>query len=166
MKLKHLIEPKPNEEILLVVRGSFVPRLGWFVFNMLMFFFPFLLLYPLFQLGMIGVGIFCALVAITLFLLWKLFRRWSYTLLIITDRRLIDIDQRGMFDRVVTECTFDQIEDISHRSRGMGAALFKYGTIRILMRGEAPDIVFLHAPRPLRIQDLLNDLRLTSHEHS
>ncbi|OGL69907.1 hypothetical protein A3C09_00410 [Candidatus Uhrbacteria bacterium RIFCSPHIGHO2_02_FULL_47_44] len=163
MKLKDLVRPKPNEQILLIVRESLVPKSGKLFLFAVWFLVPFFFLYPLFRMGTIGSVIFTALVVSGIFLFWKTFRLWSHTLFVVTDYRLIDIDQRGFFDRVVTETTFDHIDEVSYRMQGMMSAVFGYGTITVRLHGEAADIVFESVRKPSRVQNLLNDLRKTIH---
>jgi len=95
---------------------------------------------------------------------FRTFREWSHTMFVITSHRLIDIDQRGFFDRVVTESRFDDIEEVCYRIHGIMPSLFRYGAVTLTMRGEGADLMFQHIRRPARVQNLLNDLRKTVHE--
>lgn len=164
MKLRDLVSPKPNEQILLIVRESLMPKIGkLFVFG-IWFLIPFFFLYPLFRMGTLGVVIFSLLVLSGMFLFWHTFRLWSYTLFVVTDKRLIDIDQRSLFDRVVTESHFVDIDEVTYRTHGVFATIFQYGTITVKMHGDAADIWFEHVRKPARVQNLLNDLRKVTHE--
>lgn len=164
MKLKDLISPKPGEEILLIARQSLIPKSGKLILYAAWFLLPFFFLYPLFRLGTWGVILFFALVISGMVLFWRLFHTWSHTLFLITDQRLIDVDQRAVFDRVVTETRFDQIEEVRYRMQGVLSMIFRYGTISVRLRGNAADVEFAHVRKPARIQELLNDLRKASHE--
>lgn len=164
MKLKNVIKPKLNEEILMVVRESFAPHVFRFFLLAVWFLIPFFFFYPLFRMGTLGVVIFFVLFLSGIFFFWRAFRKWSHTLFVITDLRVVDIDQRGVFDRVVSESTFEQMDDVSYRMHGMMSALFKYGTVSLKMRGTAADLKFEHVRNPARVQDLLNDLRHHKHE--
>lgn len=164
MKLKNVIQLKPNEEILMVVRESFVPHVFKFLLLAVWFLIPFFFFYPLFRMGTLGIVIFFVLVFSGIFYFWRAFRRWSHTLFVITDHRVVDIDQCGVFDRVVTESNFDQMDEVRYRMHGVLSAVFRYGTVFMKMRGEAADLKFEHVRNPARVQDLLNDLRHTKHE--
>lgn len=163
MKLKDLIHPKPNEEILMIVRESLVPKSGMLFLFAIWFLIPFFFLYPLFRMGTLGSILFLVLVLSGIVLFWRTFRTWSHTLFIITDRRVIDIDQRGFFDRVVTESNFDHIDEVSYRMQGILSTVFGYGTVTVKLHGAAADLFFQHVRNPARVQDLLNDLRKTIH---
>jgi len=164
MKLKDVVQPKPNEQILLMVRESRFSQIGTFLLFTLWFLIPFFFLYPLFRMGTMGVVIFCVLVFSGLFLCWRAFRKWSHTLFVITDHRIIDIDQRGIFDRVVTESSFDHIDEVSYRMHGVWSMIFRYGTVYVKRSGSAADLKFEYIRHPARVQDLINDLRKAVHE--
>ncbi|MCX6714994.1 MAG: PH domain-containing protein [Candidatus Uhrbacteria bacterium] len=164
MKLKDLIHPKPNEEILMIVRESLVPKSGILFLYAIWFLVPFFFLYPLFRMGALGTIGFFLLVLSGIFLFWRTFRAWSHTLFVITDHRVIDIDQRGFFDRVVTESGFDHIDEVSYRMHGIFSTVFGYGTVMVKLHGTAADLSFRHIRNPSRVQDLLNDLRKTLHD--
>lgn len=164
MKLKDLIRPKPNEQILMIVRESFIPHSFAFFLLGIWFLVPFFFFYPLFRIGNSGVIIFLVFVLSGTFFFWRAFRKWSHTLFLITDRRIVDIDQRGVFDRIVTESSFEQMDEVSYRMHGVLSAVFRYGTVRIKLHGTAADLEFEYVRNPARVQDLLNDLRQTKHE--
>ena len=155
---------KPREEILQVVRESLVPHSGKFFLLGIWFLLPFFLLFPLIHGGTLGIVVFCALFALSTLFLWRASRSWACTLLIITDKRVIDIDQRGFFDRTVTEIVYDQIDEVTYRIQGIVETIFRYGTIRLHVDGSAADIEFARVKKPARIHDLLNDLRHHSHD--
>ncbi len=54
---------------------------------------------------------------------------WYYTVYILTDERLIEIKQKGFFNRKVTEYGLDKIQNINYHIKGFQAALFKFGDI-------------------------------------
>jgi len=164
MKLKDIVKPKPDEEILLIVRESFAAHAGVFFLLAVWFLVPFFFFYPLFRQGMFGIIGFFVLVCSGVYLFWRSFHSWSHTLFVITDHRIIDIDQKGFFDRVVTESSFVQMEDVHYRIHGILAMVFGYGTVYLQMKGDIADLKFEHVKRPARVQDLLNDLRKGAHD--
>jgi uncharacterized membrane protein YdbT with pleckstrin-like domain len=164
MRLKDFITPKPNEEVLMIVRQSLIPKSARLCLYAILFLVPFFFLYPLFRMGTIGIVLFFVLVVLGVVLFWQTFRKWSHTLFVITDHRVIDFDQRGVFDRVVTESNFDQIDEVSYRMHGIMSTLFRYGTVTLALHGTNTDLMFQHIRNPARVQNLLNDLRKTFHE--
>ncbi|MBI2475364.1 PH domain-containing protein [Candidatus Uhrbacteria bacterium] len=152
-------ELKPHEEILETVRTSLVPSLPRFLLFIFWILVPFFFLFPLFREGVGGVIVFFGLLISGMVLFLREYTRWSGTQLIITDKRIVDIDRRGFFDRVVTEATYRQIDEASYRVKGFFATVFRYGTIRLLLNGSSADIEFARVFRPSRVHNLINDLR-------
>jgi uncharacterized membrane protein YdbT with pleckstrin-like domain len=56
---------------------------------------------------------------------------WYYTVYIVTDRRIIEIKQRGIFDRKVEEWQLDAISNVNYHVDGLQAVLFGYGDITV-----------------------------------
>lgn len=56
---------------------------------------------------------------------------WFYSIYILTDRRLIDIRQKGFFNRKVSEVGLDKVQSINYHIKGLQAALLKFGDITV-----------------------------------
>lgn len=56
---------------------------------------------------------------------------WYYSVSIITDQRLINIRQKGFFNREVNEVGFENVQSINYHIKGLQAALLKFGDITI-----------------------------------
>ena len=56
---------------------------------------------------------------------------WYYSVYIVTTLRLIDIHQKGFFNRKVSEVGFDKIQSINYHIKGLQAAVLKYGDITV-----------------------------------
>jgi uncharacterized membrane protein YdbT with pleckstrin-like domain len=68
--------------------------------------------------------------AAVLFIYWPYhFMGWYYSVYIVTDRRLIEIKQKGLFDRKVREWQLDLIQNLNYHINGFQAVIFHYGTI-------------------------------------
>ncbi len=161
---KPAFELKPHEEILETVHQTLVPNTPRFALYVLWLVIPFFFLFPLFREGLGGVLVFLGLVISGGVMLLRRSMRWSGTVLVLTDKRIIDIDQRGFFDRIVTEVAYTQIDEASYRVKGFWATIFRYGSIRLDLNGSAADIQFDFVPRPARVHNLINDLR-AEHRH-
>jgi hypothetical protein len=159
MKPERLVKLKAREEVLEVVLESILPQVPKFVFLIVLFVLPFFFMFPLFREGMIGVSIFFAVFVVVAFFLWRAFFNWSRTFLLVTDRRVVDHDQEGLFSKVITEARFHQIDDVTYRIKGFWATIFRFGVLRIKLHGNAADIEFHFVKHPARIADLLHDLR-------
>ena len=67
---------------------------------------------------------------------------------IVTDQRLIRIELKSFFNRLVTTMNLDRIQDIKVSTRGFFATLLSYGDIKVQTAGTEADFVFFHTPRP------------------
>lgn len=67
---------------------------------------------------------------------------------IVTDHRIIDIDQRGLFNRAVSEQSLIRVQDATAKKRGILQTFFRYGDVFIQTAGEAPNFEFECVPKP------------------
>ena len=78
-------------------------------------------------------------------------------LLVITNDRLINIKQRGLFSCKISEVDLYQIEDITSEVDGIFASFFNYGTLTIQTSGAMGHFVMENIPNPHALrQSLLN----------
>lgn len=159
MDVAKLIQLKPKEELLMVVVQDWKPMIpkmilfaGWFII-------PWFFLFPLFNIGWVGVGIFLLLVLSSLFFAARSWFAWQRTIFVVTDRRLVDIEQHGWFDRTISELFYSGIDDVTWRKKGLVATLLGYGTVLIRTAGSAADIEILRVRQPARLHDLINEIR-------
>jgi len=158
-KIIDLIELKAEEEVLKIERQSllsFIPKIiifaVWFVV-------PFFFVFALFRMGLFGVFIFLALIGTALIYGFVVFRKWAFTAIILTDRRVVDIDQKGIFDRQISETPFDAIDEVSYRIKGIMPTILRFGAVKIQISGNSADIIFNRLRHPARVHNLINDLR-------
>ena len=105
------------------------------------------------------------------------FHNYYLSLQIVTTKRLIDVDQRGLFYREVNELPIEKIEDVTYTQAGILPSVFHYGTVKVLSAADnhanpndlalakstgitAPDqgFVFEDVPYPAEIQAVINNL--------
>lgn len=113
------------------------------------------LLYPLQTFGAIGYGIFafCVLWAIAGFARIAFIHR--RTAVILTDKRLIDIDRSSLAQQQVSDCALSTIHDVRYNMKGILATLLSIGTVTIDCGGGHMQIIAVHKPQ--RIQDTIRD---------
>ena len=74
---------------------------------------------------------------------------------IITNERIIDIDQRGFFSRMVAEQRLSRVQDVASEVKGIGSTIFKYGNVYVQTAGETQRFNFEDVPNPEGIRDLI-----------
>jgi len=72
---------------------------------------------------------------------------------IITNERIIDIEQKGLFKREVSEFKLDKIQDVTVDVHGVVQTLFGYGNVQIQTAGSDRIFVFKTVPDPQSIKN-------------
>ena len=77
---------------------------------------------------------------------------------IVTNERVIDIDQNGLFNRRVSELSLDNVEDASNSTVGILPNIFNYGNVEIQTAGTKPNFVFEFVAHPREMAEIIIDL--------
>jgi hypothetical protein len=78
---------------------------------------------------------------------------WYYSVFIVTNERLIQIKQKGFFDRRVTDISHSKIQSVNYEIKGMAATMLHYGTI--IVQTYVGDLVLRFIHHPADVQQLL-----------
>lgn len=75
---------------------------------------------------------------------------WVYkrSSLIVTSEKLVQLIQRNLFDRKISQLSIGDVQDVSVEQRGPISRLFKYGTMTVETAGEQSNYVFDYVPYP------------------
>ncbi len=153
---------KEGEEMIHVVRrwwALYVFPLGFSVALVCGVFF---VLIPFLDKGRWGTVIWILMLSGALWYFVRMATIAFYNAFLITDQRIIDIDQKGLFSRTVSEAPFGRIQDISYSQRGVFETLFRLGTVRVQTAGKENVLEMERVRHPDRIQRLIAELQ---HEH-
>lgn len=155
----HFAGQHPHERILLVVRRH------WLMFAKHVCWLLFMLALPIAAIILIGtflpdfavaddflsILIICALSAYYLFVLVFFFRDFLDFYLdvwILTDERIMSIEQLNLFHRVVSEVSLAKIQDVTSIVKGAFATFFNYGETHIQSAGSEKRFIFRQIPDP------------------
>ncbi len=116
---------------------------------------PFFFLFPLLRFGVWGVAVFFISLGLGLLLLLRVVLLYYLNVLFITNLRLIDVDQHGFLNQVVSETTYDKIQDVSYSIKGIRQTLFHYGNVQIQTAGNSANLEVRHVRNPERIHELI-----------
>ena len=86
-------------------------------------------------------------------------------LLVVTNDRLIDIEQVGLFSRTVSEIDLYQVQDIISQVTGFVPSLLNYGTLTIQMAGPLGQVVVRDVPNPNGLRRAILDLAEKDRQH-
>jgi hypothetical protein len=95
--------------------------------------------------GGIGIGM-----VIGCLLMLPFWITWYFSVFIITDKRLIQITQKGFFHRAVVDMGLDQIQMVNYQISGLEETLLGFGTI--IMQTFVGDLVIHTVHHPAKIQ--------------
>ncbi len=79
---------------------------------------------------------------------------WYLDCYIITNRRIIDIDQKSMFKRIVAEVEIGNIQEVVYEIDGPLETLFNYGTVKVKM-ANGGIVGMEQIPNPAGVKDLI-----------
>lgn len=75
---------------------------------------------------------------------------WYYSVFIVTDQRLIQISQKGLFHRSVVDLGLSQIQMVNYEIAGLQETILRFGTIMI--QTYVGDLVIHEVHNPAKIQ--------------
>jgi uncharacterized membrane protein YdbT with pleckstrin-like domain len=101
-------------------------------------------------------------------IMWmRFFAAWSDHWLdawIITDKRVIDIEQKGFFNRQVSSFPLDRIQDVTYDISGIIPMWLHFGNVRIQTASVSKDLIMRQVPFPdlakERIMNVLPERRI------
>ncbi|MDH7476106.1 MAG: hypothetical protein QHH09_01385 [Microgenomates group bacterium] len=149
-----------NEETILVLRAHPVTQIPFFINSLVFFLFIFLLNFILPTVmeskKIICLNIFC--LAIIFNYLWFNFLSWYFTVGIVTNQRLIDVDFSSVIYKEVTYANLNKVEDVTAKGGGFMASFFNYGDIFVQTAGTESNIEYEGIPRPADVAKVINSL--------
>lgn len=152
----------PEEQVALFIRRHWMAFAPWIivtpilatVFLAVVIFFWVTLPTDLRVLILFGGSIYYLIV---LFVFLRAWMSYYLDITIVTERRLIDIEQEGIFSRRIAEQSLLRVQDVSAGQNGFLQHLFNYGHLYIETAGEQPNFELHNLPRPNDIaQTILN----------
>ena len=76
--------------------------------------------------GGLGIGF-----AISVLLFLPFWISWFYSVFIVTNQRLIQITQKGLFNKSVVDLSLNQIQSLNYEIKGLQATMLGFGTIMV-----------------------------------
>ena len=158
----HAIEP--GEKILAEVRRHWIFFLAESIASVVFVLFPLLAISVAknayaFSLPSALTELFVFIYLVWLLLAWiYFFIAWTdyyLDVLIITDRKIIDIEQKGIFHREITSFRLERIQNITIETPSFLSTLLDFGHIRIGTAGEDDPFEINNIYSPYRAKDLI-----------
>ena len=157
--LEDVLQLKDDEQVTSITRrhpATFIPSL---VLASLLIVLPFFLLFKLFSWGILGVILFISAVVIGIIVAIRSLVLWDADVLVVTNLRLVEVDQRGLLARSVSEASMPTVQDVSWSRTGLAETLFRMGTVTIKTSTSSGTIEAKRVGRPEAVYELINDMR-------
>ncbi len=77
---------------------------------------------------------------------------------IVTDQRIINIEQKGLFNREIAEQGLDRIQDVSAIQKGVLQTFFSFGDIHVQTAGEIQRFIFQQISHPFDVVKTINSV--------
>jgi hypothetical protein len=78
---------------------------------------------------------------------------------IVTNERIINIDQKGFFNREISELKLTKIQDVTSEIIGIVPTIIGYGNIYVQTAGEKERFDFLQIPKPNEVKNIIVQLQ-------
>jgi len=155
-----------KESIVLLLRKHWVTNIPWLFMAVVIIIIPLFVLPLLMYLGILGTQIPNSY-ANFLILIWYLmdfsyilvnFLLWYFTVSIVTDDRIVDIDFINILHKEFSATRIVKIEDVTTRRGGIIRTFLDYGDVHIQTAGTNAFFEFLAVPQPEKVARIINDL--------
>lgn len=163
----HLIDQHPGETIkLFLVRHwiIFLPKVLLFLFLNIIPIVLFYLLFPgyifdrndfLTIIFILGGSLYYLAAWVVFFHAWLDYYLDSW---IVTNERIINIEQHGFFHRIISEVPIDKVQDVSSAVKGFLATIFNFGDVNVQTAGEKQNILFDNVSHPTVVAHTIIEL--------
>jgi uncharacterized membrane protein YdbT with pleckstrin-like domain len=85
---------------------------------------------------------------------------YYFDIWVITTERIINIEQKGLFVRRVSELKFAKVQDVTAEVEGFLPTILNYGDVKVQTAGEEENLfLFRQVPDPYRIKTLIINLQ-------
>ncbi len=93
-----------------------------------------------------------------LLFLFNAFLDYHLDVWIVTNKRIINIEQKGLFNREVAEHELDKIQDVSGEQKGFLQTIFSYGDVHVQTASEVQKFIFHQVNNPFEVVKEINQL--------
>ena len=160
-----MIDLSPDEKIVLKVRRHKLVLIFETLFLVFFVILPPLLFFVSERVVAIrgnDLALFFSVYSAILLIAWMIFfiiwTNYYLDVLIVTDKRIVDIEQKGFFYREISTVRIENIEDITVSVSGVLATFIDYGTLRIQTAAEAREFIIRDVPMPNKVKSTIYDL--------
>lgn len=159
---------RDNESIYVFVRPYFLAFLPWIAIGLglllaaIVFVILILAGFPDILTDVFARNVFVIITSAFLLLLVPFmtvaFLDFYYDIHIVTDRRLVDIDQNKLFSREINELALEEVQDVTTQNSGIFSSVFDFGHVLIETAAAKQKFEFNNVLHPREIASIILDL--------
>lgn len=166
MHLSHFVKRKQNEEVFFVLRRHWFTFVSTIVLFLFLIAIPFIVFYgatwlfpemawseiTAYPIVILIGSLYCLF---TLLFFYIRFIDYYLDLWIVTNERIIDIAQNGLFSRMITEFELGRIQDVTTDVHGVISTVLHFGDLTVTTASSTNSIIFHQIPEPDKVREEL-----------
>ncbi len=176
MNLNSLIQQKPYEKLMFTARRHPITFVPYVIFFLLLLVAPFGLYWLITNSGLNSylqsqTGFALAILAASVYYLscflffYTYFVTFHLDLWIVTNDRLLDMEQKSLFNRVISELDLYQIQDATSEVKGLFPSMFNYGNLTLQTAGAVDKFTFRSVANPNKLREAILNLAAEDKKH-
>lgn len=131
MNINSVVRLREGEEVVQIVRRFWWIYMASATLALVLIVTPFFFLVPLLRYGRWGMVVFTVVFLCGLIYGLRVYIIWHWNSFVITNFRIIDIDRRGFFQKIISESPYDKIQNVSYDTKGVFGTIFSYGAVLV-----------------------------------
>lgn len=159
---KYFSQRRPDEEVVLLLRRHWHALLRHFLYFIAEIILPLIAFlvfirftnFALAKDNPVSILIILSASAYYLFIWLFFFNHWIDYYLdvwIVSNQRIINIEQKGLFSRTIAELNVERIQDVTSDVQGKLATVLDFGDVHIQTAGEEKRFIFEEVPKPRQV---------------
>lgn len=149
-------------------------RRHWIIYVILFLFFLVAVVISIFLFTMLGFTFLGIMTNIAFWILFSLFLyiQWlnhELDLFLVTNNRIIGVEQISFLNRTVSECNLGQVQEVNSQTKGLIANLLNYGTLIIQTAWNQSNLMMEFAPDSMqearKILNIVDNYRDNQNHH-
>jgi Ca2+/Na+ antiporter len=139
-----------------VVRHHHIIVAPHLVISFLILVLDFFMMFYLFLQGTWGIILFFAVMVVVAFYVFRLFFLYNKNKFVITDERIIDVEQSSFFEKFINEVKYDDISEVIVK-RSLIGKIFKFGNLIIKQKNDIAPYEMYKIPNVENVKKLIED---------
>lgn len=168
MHLSQIIQQKNDEQIEILLRRHWISYLPMSLTLIMVNIITFVIYYMISVYygsvldGDVGRAIVYLVLSVLLLSGWLQFYNqfidYYLDLWVITNSRIVNVEQAGLFGRTISELDLYKVQDVTSEVKGFWRSMFQYGFVYVQTAGETERFVFENIPNAHEVRKQILDL--------